>query len=88
MEKNKLLIECNSCGDQFEVSELNVYPRMVRKGSLVAVAYCFRCSKCKQEYACYFKDSQVMAMFRKGQRDEARERMSWLKGVFTNDNSV
>lgn len=88
MEQKQQLIECNSCKKSFPVSAIELYPRIVRKGNMVAVAYCFKCPECGQEYICYFKDSQVNAFFRKGDNAKAQIRMKWLKEFFTSDNSV
>ena len=88
MEQKQQLIECNSCKKSFPVSAIELYPRIVRKGNMVAVAYCFKCPECGQEYICYFKDSQVNALLRKGDIQNAKARMQHLKELFTNDHTV
>lgn len=88
MEEQQKLIECNSCKKSFPVDQIQIYPRIVRKDKIRAIAYCFKCPECGQEYICFFKDSEVNAMFRKGQVDQAQHRMAYLKEIFTNDYSV
>ena len=88
MEEQQKLIECNSCKKSFPVDQIQIYPRIVRKDKIRAIAYCFKCPECGQEYICFFKDSEVNAMFRKGQVDKAQHRMAYLKEIFTNDHSV
>lgn len=89
MEQNShQLIECNKCGKNFPVQSIEIYPRIVRKERIAAIAYCFRCPECGQEYICYFKDSQVNAFFKKGEIEKAQHRMRYLKEVFTNDTTV
>ena len=82
------LIECNSCKQSFPVSKILIYPRIVRKKNVAAIAYCFKCPECGQEYICYFKDSQVNSLFRKGQNEQAKQRMRYLKELFTNDHPI
>lgn len=81
-------LECDSCKQSFSVKEIKIKPKIVRKQKVVAIAYCFKCPECGKEYACYFKDSKVNAMFRKGEKESARKRMAYLKELFTNDSSV
>lgn len=88
MEEQQKLIECNSCKKSFPADQIQIYPRIVRKDKIRAIAYCFKCPECGQEYICFFKDSEVNAMFRKGQVDQAQHRMAYLKEIFTNDHSV
>lgn len=88
MDQKQQLIECNSCKKSFPIGAIELYPRIVRKGNMVAVAYCFKCPKCGQEYICYFKDSQVNAFFRNGDKQKAQMRMKLLKELFTSDNSI
>ena len=89
MEQNShQLIECNACLVSFPVSDIKIYPRIVSKANQRAIAYCFKCPECGQEYVCYFKDSEVNALFRKGKPELARQRMACLKEIFTNDSSV
>ena len=88
MEQKQQLIECNSCNKSFPVSAIDIYPRIVRKGNMVAVAYCFKCPECGQEYACYFKDSKVNDLFNAGEKEKARTRMRYLKELFTDDSTV
>lgn len=88
MDKKQQLIECNICKKSFPVSAIELYPRIVRKGNTVAVAYCFKCPECNQEYVCYFKDEQVNALFRKGETEKAKARMQHLKELFTDGDTV
>ena len=82
------LIECNFCKNSFDVSKVEIYPKIVSKNNLKAVAYCFRCPKCSVEYICYFKDSEVNALFRKGNINEAQKRMKHLWEIFMNDSPI
>lgn len=88
MEQLQHLIECDHCKKSFAAEDIEIYPKIVRRNNIVAVAYCFKCPLCGQEYVCYFKDSQVNAFFRKGDQAKAQVRMKWLKELFTSDNSV
>lgn len=88
MEQKQQLIECNSCNKSFPVNEIEIYPRIVRKENIIAVAYCFKCPECGQEYVCYFKDSQVNAFFKAGEKEKAQTRMRYLKELFTDDSTV
>lgn len=88
MEQKQQLIECNSCKNSFSISAIKIYPRIVRKDNIAAIAYCFKCPECGHEYMCYFKDSQVNALFRKGETEKAKVRMQYLKELFTNDHTV
>lgn len=88
MEQLQKQIECNACKKSFPVEKIEIYPRIVSKKNMRAIAYCFKCPECGQEYICYFKDSEVNALFRKGDIENARFRMRYLKEVFTNDNPL
>lgn len=88
MEQSQKLIECDACKQSFDVKSIEIYPRIVKKERLVAIAYCFRCPECGHEYMCYFKDSQVNAFLRKGQEEKAKQRMILLREIFLNDYPV
>ena len=88
MEQLQKLIERNACKQSFDVKNIEIYPRLVRKGNLRAIAYCFKCPECGQEYVCYFKDSTVNELFRKGDTENAKQRMNCLREIFTNDHPI
>ena len=88
MDQKQQLIECNKCSCSFPAEEIKIYPRIVAKGNMKAIAYCFQCPNCRQEYICYFKDSEVNHLFRDGNFEKARQRMKYLKEVFTNGNPL
>lgn len=87
MEQLKL-IECDKCKSRFSAKDIELYPKIVRKENLRAIAYCFKCPECGQEYVCYFKDSTVNELFRKGDTENARMRMNCLREIFTNDHPI
>jgi len=88
MEQTKQLVKCDACSNTFPIDQIEIYQRIVRKENIIAIAYCFRCPVCGQEYICYFKDSEVNRLFESGNAKEARFRMEYLRELFTDGDTV